>query len=66
MGSSTHGEGRLVGDLGSRRGDGRCGGVQGRRLKSPEGERAKEVYSVLMHVLFWLPNMSESDGALHD
>lgn len=21
---------------------------------------------VLMHVLFWLPKMSESDGALHD
>lgn len=32
-------------DLGNRRGEGRCAGEDGRRLKSPEGERAKEVYS---------------------
>lgn len=45
MGSSTHAEGGLVGDLWSRRGEDHFGREEGRRLKSPEGERAKEVYS---------------------
>lgn len=31
MGSSTHAEGGLVGDLRSRRGEGRFGGEEGRR-----------------------------------
>lgn len=44
MGSSTQAEGRLVGDPLSRRGEGLFGGEEGRRVKSPEGERAKGVY----------------------
>lgn len=54
MGSCTQAEGGLVTDLRSRRGDGRCGekgengGVEGVRVKGPEGirrERAKGGYS---------------------